>query len=156
MNRDGEFDNTQRGAEMATRYRDRVDGFRPQFIGQLLELIPREVAHIRGDFHPVQKRCPRRHYERAPQRRAVIIRILVLSFAKPDFQSLCQYDHTDPNLPCIHRHIRDRKLKCQHPPQACRSGMLTVDALNINVLLTLMLADWGSNDLLLVTERLAA
>ena len=61
MDGDGEFDHAERGAEMAAGDRNGVDGFGAQFIGELLELLGREIPHIGRDVDPVQERGARRH-----------------------------------------------------------------------------------------------
>ncbi len=46
MNGDGQLNHTERGAQMAAGDGNGVDGLRPQFIGELLQLLGREVAQI--------------------------------------------------------------------------------------------------------------
>ena len=51
-----EFDDAERGAEMAAGGGDGVDGFGAEFVSEVFELVGGEVAQIRRDPHPVQKR----------------------------------------------------------------------------------------------------
>ena len=46
MERDGELDHAEPGAEMAAGDRDRVDGLLPQFVGQLPQLLAIEAPQV--------------------------------------------------------------------------------------------------------------
>ena len=48
VDRDGQFDDTQRSAQVAAGDGHRVDGFDSQLIGQLPQLLRGEVAEVRG------------------------------------------------------------------------------------------------------------
>ena len=50
-----QFDDTQAGAEVATRLRDFVDNVSAQLLAQLAELLGIEVLHVNGKVHRVQK-----------------------------------------------------------------------------------------------------
>jgi hypothetical protein len=52
----GQFDDAKAGAEMSTRYRDGIDGFLTQFIGDLPDLFHLEPAQIVGGVDGVEKR----------------------------------------------------------------------------------------------------
>jgi hypothetical protein len=46
VDRDGQFHHTERGAQMAAGDGDGVDGFSPQFIRELTQLLRREISEI--------------------------------------------------------------------------------------------------------------
>src|SRR5882672_10125692 len=48
MDRGGQLDHAEAGAEMAAGHRHRVDGFLPQFVGDLLHLLDLELAKVVG------------------------------------------------------------------------------------------------------------
>jgi hypothetical protein len=50
-----QLDDAETGAEMSTRYRDGIDGFLPQFIGDLPDLFQLEPAQIVGSVDCVEK-----------------------------------------------------------------------------------------------------
>ena len=52
----GQFDDAEAGAEMSARYRDGIDGFLTQFIGDLPDLFQLEPAQIVGSVNCVEKR----------------------------------------------------------------------------------------------------
>ena len=56
MDRGGQFDDAEAGAEMAAGHRDRVDGFLTQFVGDLPHLLHLEPAQIVRGADGVEKR----------------------------------------------------------------------------------------------------
>jgi hypothetical protein len=50
-----QFDDAEAGAEMSARYRDGIDGFLAQFIGDLPDLLHLEPAQIVGGVDCVEK-----------------------------------------------------------------------------------------------------
>ena len=73
VQRHRQLDDAQSGAEMAAGIGYCVDGLGPQFVGELLELLKRQIPHVAGQVNAVEQRCfgrfrhkqtPRR--ERAP------------------------------------------------------------------------------------------
>jgi hypothetical protein len=54
VQRDGEFDNAEASAKMPAGDGNRVDGFLPQFAGNLLQLRGRELSQIGGNFDVVE------------------------------------------------------------------------------------------------------
>ncbi len=62
---------------MPASHRDSIDGLSPQFIGQLAQLLARQISQIGGYLYPVQQRCARRHYFVTPQPNADFSRIPV-------------------------------------------------------------------------------
>jgi hypothetical protein len=57
-----QLDNAQAGAEMAACHRNGVDGFLSQFIGELPELLAREMARVCRCLDDVEKWCVRSHW----------------------------------------------------------------------------------------------
>jgi hypothetical protein len=62
MHRDGELHHAQRRPQMTAGDGDGIYGLQPQFIGQLLELLAGEVAHVGGNDDAIEKRCTGSHY----------------------------------------------------------------------------------------------
>ena len=56
MQRDGELDHAEPGAQVPAGYGDSVDRFLPQFIGQLAQLAGVELPEIAGHFDAVEQR----------------------------------------------------------------------------------------------------
>ena len=56
VQRGGQFDDAEAGAEMAAGDRDGVDGFQPQFVGDLPDLFDLEPAQIVRRADGVEKR----------------------------------------------------------------------------------------------------
>ena len=56
MDRGGQFDHAEAGAEMAAGYRDRVDGFLTKLVGNLPHLLDLELAQVVGRADGVEKR----------------------------------------------------------------------------------------------------
>ena len=56
MDRGGEFDDAEAGAEMAAGHRNRVDGFLTKLVGNLLHLLDLELAKVIGRANGVEKR----------------------------------------------------------------------------------------------------
>ena len=57
VQRHGQLDHAEAGAEMAAGLGDRVDGLPPQLVGQLLELLGRQVLHVARKVDAVEQRC---------------------------------------------------------------------------------------------------
>ena len=57
MQRDGQFDHAQAGAEMAAGDRNDVDQVGAQFIGELAQRALGQLAQIGGDLNLIEKRC---------------------------------------------------------------------------------------------------
>ena len=57
MQRHGQLDHAEAGAEMAAGHGDRVDGLLPQFVGQLAKLLRRQVLHVARQADAVEQRC---------------------------------------------------------------------------------------------------
>ena len=56
VQRDGELDDAERGAEMAAGDGDGVHRFGAQLVGELAELLGGEIPQVGGDIDPVEKR----------------------------------------------------------------------------------------------------
>ena len=56
VQRDGQFDHAQAGAEMAAGLGDGVDRLGAQFVGQLLELLQRQIFHVERQLDAVEQR----------------------------------------------------------------------------------------------------
>ena len=56
VQRDGQLDHAEAGAEMAAGLGDRVDGLMAQFVGQLLELLGRKVLQIARKMDTIEQR----------------------------------------------------------------------------------------------------
>jgi hypothetical protein len=56
MDRGGQLDDAEAGAEMPTRYRNRIDGFLTQFVGNLPDLLYLELPQIVRGSDRVEKR----------------------------------------------------------------------------------------------------
>ncbi len=61
VQRDGELDDAEPGAEMAAGHRDRADGLGPQFVGNLPQLLFVQPAQIGRALDGVQKWSGYRH-----------------------------------------------------------------------------------------------
>jgi hypothetical protein len=57
MQRDGQFDNAQAGAEVAAGHRNRRNGFLAQFVGEPTQLVLGQPAQISRHVNPVEKWC---------------------------------------------------------------------------------------------------
>ena len=89
MDGGGQFDDAEAGAEMAAGDGDRVDGFHPQFVGDLPDLLHLEPAQIGRGADGVEKRrftefghgdIPILH---VGDGRSTVRRLRVVSAAKP-------------------------------------------------------------------------
>ena len=56
MQRDGQFDHAEAGAEMAAGLGDRVDGLGAQFVGDLPELLRRQVLQVARKMDAIEQR----------------------------------------------------------------------------------------------------
>ncbi len=56
MDRDGQFDDAQPGAEMAAGGADRADRFLPQFVGELPQVTGCQLAKVGGRVNGVEQR----------------------------------------------------------------------------------------------------
>ena len=56
VQRHGELDHAERGAQMPAGHRNGIDRLRPQLMRELLELLRGEIPHVRGHPHAVQQR----------------------------------------------------------------------------------------------------
>jgi hypothetical protein len=58
VERDGEFDDAEPGAEMPAGDRHGVDQLGAELVGELMEILFRDLAQVSRDAHPVEERCP--------------------------------------------------------------------------------------------------
>ena len=56
MDRGGQFDDAEAGAEMAAGHRHGVDGFQAEFVGDLTHLLDLELAEVIGRANGIEKR----------------------------------------------------------------------------------------------------
>ena len=57
VQRDGQFDDAEAGAEMAAGDRDRVDRLLPQLVGELAQVGRRKLPQVLRQFDLVEQRC---------------------------------------------------------------------------------------------------